>query len=62
LTANPLSDPQRAARPIVGEMAHEDVGVPDYVEGPKLFRDFIDRSGDQGFCRNAAIALAQSML
>jgi len=28
----------------------------------KLFRDFVDRSRDQGFCRNAAIALAQSML
>jgi DNA-binding transcriptional LysR family regulator len=62
LTANPLSDPQRAARPIVGEMAHEDVGVPNFREVPKLFRDFVDRSRDQGFCRNAAIALAQSML
>ena len=43
-------------------MAHEDVGVPDFLEGPKLFRDFIGRSRDQGFCRNAAIALAQRLL
>jgi len=43
-------------------MAHEDVGVPDFLEGPKLFRDFIGRSRDQGFCRNAAIASAQRVL
>ena len=43
-------------------MAHEDVGVPDFLEGPKLFLDFVDRSSNQGFCRNAAIALAQRML
>ena len=49
-------------RLIVGEMAREDVGVPDFPEGPKLLRDFIDRSCDQGFCRHAAIALAQRSL
>jgi hypothetical protein len=29
-------------RLIVGQMAHEDVGVPDFPEGPKLFCDFVD--------------------
>jgi hypothetical protein len=43
-------------------MSHKDVGVPDFLEGPKLFRDFVGRPRDQGFCRNAAITLAQSML
>jgi hypothetical protein len=33
-------------------MAHEDVGVPDFREVPKLCCDFVDRSRDQGFCRN----------
>jgi hypothetical protein len=43
-------------------MAHEDVGVPDFPEGSKLLRDFVDRSRDQGFCRNARIALAPRVL
>jgi hypothetical protein len=43
-------------------MAHEDVGVADFREGPKLFRDFVGRAGDQGFCRHAAIASAQRLL
>src|SRR5215471_5596174 len=49
-------------RLVVGEMAYEDVGVPDFREGPKLLRDFVDRSRDQGFCRHATIALAQRSL
>src|SRR5262249_13426786 len=49
-------------RLIVGEMAYEDVGVPDFPEGPKLLRDFVDRSRDQGFCRHAAIAPIQRLL
>src|SRR5579864_1917605 len=49
-------------RLIVGQMAHEDVGVADFPEGPKLFCDFVDRARDQGFCRHAAIASAQRML
>ena len=43
-------------------MAHEDVGVTDFPEGPKLLCDFVDRARDQGFCRHAAIASAQRML
>ena len=49
-------------RLIIGQMAHQDVGVPDFREGPKLFRDFVDRSRDQGFCRHAAVASAQRLL
>ena len=29
-------------RLIIGEMAHEDFGVPDFPEGSKFFRDFVD--------------------
>src|SRR5215471_12518045 len=43
-------------------MAHEDIGVPDFPEGPKLFRDFVDRSRVQGIGRNAPIALVQRLL
>ena len=43
-------------------MAHEDVGVPHFPENPELFRNVIDRSRDQGFCRHTAIALAQRQL
>src|SRR4029077_2257500 len=32
---------------VVGQMAHEDVGVTDFPEGPKLFRDLLDRARDQ---------------
>src|SRR3984893_11416988 len=49
-------------RLIVGQMTHEDVGVSDFPEGPKLFRDFVDRARDQGFCRHAAIASASRRL
>jgi hypothetical protein len=45
-------------RLIIGQMAHENVGVPDFREGPKLLRDFVDGSYDQGFCRDAAITPA----
>jgi hypothetical protein len=31
------------------------------VRSSKLFRDLVDRAGDQGFCRNTGIALAQRM-
>ena len=49
-------------RLIVGQMAHQDVGVADFREAPKLFRDFVDRSRDQGFRRHAAIASAEGLL
>jgi hypothetical protein len=41
---------------------HEDLCVADFSEAPKLFRDLVDRSRNQGLCRNAAIALAQRVL
>jgi hypothetical protein len=47
---------------IVSEMAHEDVGVPDFPESPKLLCNFVNGPRDQGFCRNAAITLAQHAL
>jgi hypothetical protein len=34
-------------------MAHRDLGVADFAEAPKLFRDLVSRSGDQGFRRDA---------
>src|SRR5207248_6777232 len=43
-------------------MAHQDLGVPDFTEHPKLFRDVVDRSSDQGFRRDAPIAPAKRML
>src|ERR1700724_2659131 len=43
-------------------MAHEDVGVPDFPESPKLLCNFVNGPRDQGFCRNAAITLAQRAL
>src|SRR6516164_6417103 len=42
-------------------MTHEDVSVPKLLKAPKLFGDFVDRSGDQGPCRNTAIASVQHM-
>src|SRR6516165_43938 len=42
-------------------MTHEDVSVPKLLKAPKLFGDFVDRSGDQGPCRNTAIASVQRM-
>src|SRR5205085_1820615 len=44
-------------RLIVRQMANEDLGVPDFPEDPKLFRDFVDRSRDQSFRRHGAVAM-----
>ena len=43
-------------------MAHEDVSVAEVLETPKLFRDFVDRSRDERFGRDTAIASAERML
>src|SRR5215472_12333740 len=43
-------------------MAHEDLGVPHFPKRPKLFRDLVDRTSDQGFCRHAAVALGEGAL
>src|ERR1700724_2001753 len=39
---------------VVAEMADEDVSVAELRETPKLLGDFVNRSLDERFCRNAA--------
>jgi hypothetical protein len=37
-------------------MAHRNLNVADFGEAAKPFRHFLDRSRDQGFRRDAALA------